>query len=271
MLSKVFNLQTPFSKFGLCKRSNFIRPVFLSLFSPLLTVKLPVWVVYNFFDLSAIEHTLRSNNRSNRRSIIAMIILPPRAIFALCFLLYGPALVFLQAEEKKSYIVGTFLTGLGQHLDKSTTQGGGTNVEWINGGTVYWSNLEENTNDITVSWPLIFDIKLMSKFGFGFTFGDLLTISMNKYYQDANHLYFGLSYVHPIKRWDIGASLIVFPVYIANDELLAAKFDASYWFIKDDIGITMSTMIGATTGWSGVHVLLFNVSAGLSIKFKMQR
>jgi hypothetical protein len=178
-------------------------------------------------------------------------------------------MVFLQAkekpEEKKAYIVGTFLTGFGEHFDGITAQGTGTCVEWIDGGTVNWSNLKKSTNDITVSLPLAFDIKLISRFGLGFTFGDFLTISMNKDYQDTNHLYFGLSYIYSLKRWDIGASLIVFPVYIEDDELVAGRVDASYWFIKN-IGITMSTMFGGTTGWSDVRVLVFSVLVGISLK-----
>jgi hypothetical protein len=88
---------------------------------------------------------------------------------------------------------------------------------------------------------------------------------MNEDYQDASHLYFGLSYIYSVKRWDIGASLIVFPVYIADDELIAGRIDASYWFIKN-MGITMSTMFGGTSGWSDVRVLLLSVSAGISVK-----
>ncbi|GHU70372.1 hypothetical protein FACS189450_04700 [Spirochaetia bacterium] len=177
--------------------------------------------------------------------------------------------VFLQAQEKsdekKAYIVGTFLTGFGQHLDGSIRQGFGTNIEWINGGTVHWSNIKNNTNDMTLSWPLLFELKLISKFGFGFTFGDLLTISMNEDYQDTAHLYFGLSYIHSIKKWDIGASLIVFPVYIVDDELVAGKIDACYWII-DNIGINISTIFGGTTGWADVQVFTFGVSAGISLK-----
>ena len=176
-----------------------------------------------------------------------------------------------QFEEKydgrKAYIVGTFFTGLGEHINHANTkQGTGTAVEWIKGGTVPWSKLEETTKDTTVSWPLMFDIKFISKYGFGLTFGDLMMISMNKDYQDANHIYFGFSYIHPIKRWDFGASLIVFPVYIIDDALIAGKLDISHWFI-DNIGITMSTMFGGTTHFSDVEVLLFCASVGISLKF----
>jgi hypothetical protein len=196
-------------------------------------------------------------------------------LIVLYFLLCGSTMAFLTAEEiaaeRHGYIVGTFLTGLGEHLrflHGNSPQGFGTCVETINGGTVGWSNTEENANDTTVSWPLIFDMKLISKiskFRLGFTFGDLLTISMNENYKDANHLYFGLCYIHSIKKWDIGASLIVFPVYIDDDELIAGKIDISYWLIKN-IGITASTTFGGTTGWSDVRVLLFNILAGISIK-----
>jgi hypothetical protein len=168
-------------------------------------------------------------------------------------------------EERKAYIVGTFFTGFGEHLNDNITQGTGTCVEWIEGGNVNWSTLEDNTKDMTVSLPLIFDIKLISKFGFGFTFGDLLTISMNWNYQDANHLYFGFSYIYSLKRWDFGASLLVFPLYIVDDELIAGKIDVSYWFIKN-VGVTISAMFGGTTGWSDVRVLLFSGVVGISVK-----
>jgi len=120
-------------------------------------------------------------------------------------------------------------------------------------------------NDTTVSLPLVFEMKLISPIGFGFTLGNLLTISMNKNYQDSSHMFFGLCYTYPIKKWDIEASLIVFPVYIPDDELIAGKIDVSYWFIKY-LGITMTTIFGGTTTWADNHVLLFSASMGLSVK-----
>jgi hypothetical protein len=193
-----------------------------------------------------------------------------KKLLILCLLVCSPAIVFSQAEDRGGYITGTFLSGLGEHfLNVKNVQGFGTAVEIIKGGTVHWANedVKNSTYDATLSWPLIFDMKLISRFGFGFTFGDMLTISMNRNYQDANHLYFGFSYVHSINNlWDIGASLIVFPVYITDDDLVAGKIDVSYWFLKD-IGLTVSTIFGGTTGWSRVQVLFFNVlSIGISIK-----
>ncbi|GHV29596.1 hypothetical protein AGMMS4952_15500 [Spirochaetia bacterium] len=144
----------------------------------------------------------------------------------------------------------------------------GTCIEWIRDGTVDWSVNVESENDTTVSWPLMFDVKIISKYGFGVTFGDLLTISMNYKYYDNNHLYFGLSYVYPLKRWDFGASLIVFPIYIVGDELIAGKIDVSYWFNKH-LGITMTTMFGGTTDlvvWNDVQVFLFSAVVGVSVK-----
>jgi hypothetical protein len=197
--------------------------------------------------------------------------------FIFCLLLLcSPAVIFAQAGvrgEGKGYIVGTFLSGLGEHLafHGDNPQGFGTCVEIIRDGNVDWAkdDVKDRTRDTTVSWPLIFDLKLISRFGFGLTFGDLFTISMNDNYRDANHLYFGFSYVYPIYRlWDIGASLIVFPVYVTDDALIAGKIDASYW-IWHDIGITASAMFGGTYGWSGAaaRVWLFSVSMGISVKF----
>ena len=177
----------------------------------------------------------------------------------------------LRAEEKpgekKPYITGTFSSGFGEHINhENTLQGSGTAVEWISGGKVPWAKREETSKDTTLSLPLMFDLKLISKYGFGITFGDLLMISMNKNYRDANHIYFGFSYVHSIKSWDLGASLIVFPVYITDDALIAGKFDISYW-LPIDIGITLSTMFGSTTTFDYVRVKLFSASLGVSLKF----
>jgi hypothetical protein len=173
--------------------------------------------------------------------------------------------------ERKGYITGTFLTGFGINpgfgVDMDTNIG--TCIEWINDGTVSWFALEDSTNDITVSWPLMLDVKLISRFGFGVTFGDLLTISMNYKYYDNNHLYFGLSYVYPLKRWDIGASLIVFPIYIVGDELIAGKIDVTYWFKNKNIGITMTTVFGGTTDlvvWADTQLFLFTGLVGVSVK-----
>jgi hypothetical protein len=196
-------------------------------------------------------------------------------VLILCLLLCGPVMVFSQAvdrpAERKAYITGTFLTGFGINpgfgVDMNVNIG--TCIEWINGGTVSWYALDDDsTKDMTVSWPLMFDVKLISRFGFGLTFGDLLTISMNYAYYDNNHLYFGLSYVYPLKRWDLGASLIVFPVYIVGDELIAGKIDTTYWFNKH-IGITLTTVFGGTTDlvvWADTQVFLFTALIGVSVK-----
>ena len=175
--------------------------------------------------------------------------------------------VFSPAQEQsaRGYIAGTFLTGFGGYAHQKPARGFGTCVEMISGGTVRWANREANSDDTAASWPLIFDLKLISRFKFGLTFGDLLTISMNRGYQDANHVYFGLSYAHAIKRWELGASLIVFPVYITDDELIAGKIDASYWFVTNT-GVTRSAVCGGTTGWADTRVVLFAVLAGISVK-----
>ena len=190
-------------------------------------------------------------------------------LMILLHLFFIPGIVFSQAQEKppekKGYIVGTILSGLGAHPDRSKTQGFGTCLEIINRGIVDWSEHEEEIHDAAVSLPLIFDLKVISRYGFGFTFGDLLTISMNRNYRDANHLYFGFSYVHSIKEWDIGASFIIFPVYVTGDELIAGKIDTSYWLFKD-IGITLSTILGGTIGWAHARVVLFAASMGISVK-----
>ncbi|GMO46460.1 MAG: hypothetical protein Ta2G_01630 [Termitinemataceae bacterium] len=195
-------------------------------------------------------------------------------VLLLCSLFFVHTNVYSQNADKKTerngYIVGTFSTGFGINPGFGVSMKGnfGTCVEWIKGGTVDWAVGVKEPEDTTTSWPLEFDLKIISKFGFGLCFGDLLTISMNYRYYDNNHLYFGLSYVYPIYKFDIGASLIVFPVYILGDELIAGKIDVSYWF-NNTIGISLSTVFGGTTDlvyWNNVQAFLFSAVLGVSVK-----
>ena len=184
-------------------------------------------------------------------------------------LFFIPIKGFSQSEakipEKRGYITGTFSSGFGGHFDNAKPQGFGTCVEIIKRGTVDWSVYEGEKADTTVSLPIIFDLKIISPLNFGFTFGDLFTISMNKNYKDANHLYIGLSYVLPIKKWDFGISFIVFPNYVDGDSLIAGKSDVNFRFLGD-LGITLTLIYGGTIGWAHDKVFHFSSSLGFSVK-----
>jgi hypothetical protein len=168
-----------------------------------------------------------------------------------------------QAPAKKhAYITATLSSGLGfaNHHGLSF----GTMVESIH-GHVSWEKDKADKNEIAAAWPLMFDLRVVSPWGFALSMGTLLSMSCNYSVDDANHLFFGVHYVFPVKIFDIAAGLLVFPVYIAGDELIAGRIDGTWWFIHG-LGLSLILTGGGTSGWADERVLMFSASLGLSIR-----
>jgi hypothetical protein len=167
---------------------------------------------------------------------------------------------------KNPYIQGSFLSGFAMHTkSRDLKDTFATSAEFFN-GKVSWKKDGSNKKNTALSWPLVFDLKLISRYGFGICAGDALIISYTPAYRDNQHFYFGLNYVYRIKRFDIGAAVLVYPVYVQGDEVIAGKLDLSYWITRD-IGLSAAITAGTSSGNFGTKATIVNGTFGLSLKF----
>jgi hypothetical protein len=108
---------------------------------------------------------------------------------------------------------------------------------------------------------VIFDLSLISRPGFTLSCTDVTVFSIAG---TSRYIMPGTGYHYMREKWNIGAALLVAPM--AGDLLIAGKINGGYYF-ADTIGVTGILMYSHVAGMMGFDFSMFNVFAGVSIRF----
>ena len=108
---------------------------------------------------------------------------------------------------------------------------------------------------------VIFDLNLIHKKGFTLCFTDVTVFSFAGV---STHIMPGAGYHYMRDNWNIGGAVLITPM--AGDIMLAGKINGGYFF-SNNIGITGTLMYSGVAGIMGFDFSMFNVFAGVSIRF----
>jgi hypothetical protein len=157
---------------------------------------------------------------------------------------------------KKAIIISCILVLLSSSLAFAQSETKGTIIGTFGAGAASRTTVEPETLG-----SIIFDLSLINKTGFTLCFTDITVFSAAG---SSRYIMPGAGYFYMRDKWNIGGAILA--TSMAGDIMIAGKINGGYYF-SNNIGMTGIFMYSRAAGIMGFDFSMFNLFAGVSIRF----